>query len=184
MIRTHPIVGVGPDNFLHYYAPTRQENRWQRVCAPGLGYIQPAAGAEPCLSHPHDEFLDFWLSAGILGLLAYLWLLYVFWSRWLTLFRTDEAPWSRPLVLGVGGAMLASMLHGLIDNSYFLVDLSLLFWLLCAIVSWLIGDVSVMPAPVPAHAVVPEEAGVRSGPPLTRGFRVLVGRGSAGGTRR
>jgi len=28
----------------------------------------------------------------------------------------------------------------LIDNSYFLVDLSLFFWLFCAVVSWLAGE--------------------------------------------
>jgi hypothetical protein len=30
--------------------------------------------------------------------------------------------------------MLASILHGLVDNSYFLMDLSVLFWMLCALV--------------------------------------------------
>jgi putative inorganic carbon (HCO3(-)) transporter len=137
MIRHRPIVGIGPDNFQRLYAPTRAENKYQRECVPGQGYIQPGAGAEPCLSHPHDEFLDFWLSSGILGLISYVWLLYVFWRAGFQTWRRSSGASTRTLVLAVMSAMLAGMIHGLIDNSYFLVDLSLLFWLFCAVVSWL-----------------------------------------------
>ena len=141
MIRDRPLLGIGPDNFQRLYAPTRAENKYQRVCAPGKGYIQPGAGAEPCLSHPHDEFLDFWLSAGILGLLSYLFLLYVFWKTGVVTWRRAKVPMTRTFVLAAMAAMLAGMIHGLIDNSYFLVDLSLFFWLFCAIVSWFADEV-------------------------------------------
>jgi len=129
MIHNHPLLGVGPDNFQRYYAPTRQEDRWQHDCAPGLGYMQPSEGWEPCLSHPHEEILDFWLSTGILGLIAYAWLQVMFWRRALKdwFVRRDA------LTLGVMGAMLAGLVHGLVDNSYFLPDLALIFWLLCAL---------------------------------------------------
>jgi O-antigen ligase len=137
MIRDHPILGVGPDNFIHYFTPTRQEDRWQTQCAPGLGYMQPGAGAEPCLSHPHNEILDFWLSTGILGLIAFLWLQVSFWRHAFRLRRSIGLSSANPLLLGVMGAMAASLIHGLVDNSYFLEDLSLVFWLLFGYVSWL-----------------------------------------------
>lgn len=130
MIRDHPLVGVGPDNFVHYYAPTRKQDRWQHECAAGVGYMQPGAGDEPCLSHPHNEFLDFWLSTGILGLLAFLWLELVFWVRAAGIWRRSRDV----LTLGVMGAMAAGLAHGLVDNSYFLPDLAILFWLFCAYV--------------------------------------------------
>ncbi len=136
MIRDRPLLGIGPDNFQRLYAPTRAENKYQRVCVPGEGYIQPGAGAEPCLSHPHNEFLDFWLSSGMLGLLSYFLLLYVFWKSGVYAWRRSNNDMTRTLVLAAMAAMLAGMIHGLIDNSYFLVDLSLLFWLFCAVVSW------------------------------------------------
>lgn len=135
MIRNRPIFGVGPDNFLRYYAPTRQQDRWQRECAPGLGYMQPGAGAEPCLSHPHDVVLDFWLSAGILGLAAFVWLQAVFWRLAVRAWRITQSS-GQWLVLGVMGAMLAALVHGLVDQSYFLMDLSVLFWILCGFVAW------------------------------------------------
>jgi putative inorganic carbon (hco3(-)) transporter len=140
MIRDRPLVGIGPDNFQRMYAPTRAENKYQRVCDPGQGYIQPGAGAEPCLSHPHNEFLDFWLSSGILGLISYVFLLYVFWKTGIQTWRRSTGESTRTLLLAVMAAMLAGVIHGLIDNSYFLVDLSLFFWLFCAVVSWLTDE--------------------------------------------
>jgi O-antigen ligase len=128
MVRDHPLFGVGPDNFLHYYAPAHQT---YIPCPHGLGYMNPEAHDEPCLSHPHDEILDFWLSTGILGLLAFLWLQFVFWRNAVARWRVHRDV----ITLGVMGAMVAALVHGLVDNSYFLVDLSLYFWLLCAMVS-------------------------------------------------
>lgn len=160
MIADHPFLGIGPDNFLHYYAPRPAPNQYfLSFCKNGLGYIDPRAGNQPCESHPHDEVLDFWLSTGLLGLAAFIWLEVVFWSICLRSYRAGRSQWDRVLVLGAGGAMLASLIHGLVDNSYFLIDLALLFWLLCACVSYLersapgIGQQSsqeVSPAPAPA----------------------------------
>jgi O-antigen ligase len=132
MIRDHPIVGIGPDNFLHYYAPRHQRGL---SCKPGLGYMEPRdqTWREPCLSHPHNFVLDFWLSTGLLGLISSIWLEFVFWRilwRWRSSLRT-----SAPVLLGAGGAMLAGIAHGLVDNSYFLIDLSMITWFLFAIAS-------------------------------------------------
>lgn len=130
MVRDHPVLGIGPDNFQHYYAPTRKQDRWQSECAPGLGYVGTNAQGEPCLSHPHDEFLDFWLSTGMAGLIAFLWLQAAFWRE-----AASRLSLRDPLVLGASAAMAASLVHGLVDNSYFLPDLAVLFWILCALVS-------------------------------------------------
>jgi O-antigen ligase len=137
MLRDHPLIGVGPDNFLHYYAPTRRQDLWQRICAPGLGYMEPGAGAEPCLSHPHNVVLDFWLGTGILGLLAFLWLQLSFWRMAAHAWRRWRDTPNGALALGAMAAMVAALAHGLVDNSYFLVDLAVVFWLLCGLISFL-----------------------------------------------
>jgi O-antigen ligase len=132
MIRDHPVVGIGPDNFLHYYAPRHQ---LYLQCNRGLGYMDPRASVEPCISHPHDEVLDLWLSSGILGLAAFVWLQFVFWKNaWLS--YAGRKGIVRVLLAGTMAAMLAGLVHGLVDNSYFLEDLSLLFWMFCAFVSY------------------------------------------------
>jgi O-antigen ligase len=132
MIRDHPVVGIGPDNFLHYYAPRHQ---LYLQCNRGLGYMDSRASVEPCISHPHDEVLDLWLSSGILGLSAFVWLQFVFWKNaWLS--YAGKKGIMRVLLAGTMAAMLAGLVHGLVDNSYFLEDLSLLFWMFCAFVSY------------------------------------------------
>ncbi len=59
MIRDHPWLGVGLDNFLYAYR-TR--------------YVLPAGWQELNLSHPHNILLDFWTRLGVLGVIAGTWL--------------------------------------------------------------------------------------------------------------
>ena len=116
MIRDHPIFGVGLDNFLYQYR-TR--------------YILPEAWQEPNLSHPHNIVLDYWTRLGILGLGVLLWQQVAFFRMGLkTYWRLSEGP-ERALALGLLTSMVYALGHGLIDNSFFLVDLAfILAWAL------------------------------------------------------
>ena len=134
MLRDHPLLGIGLDNFAYLY---------QQV------YLRPGAAAEPNLSHPHNWLLQFWLDLGLLGLIAFGWLLFRFarqvWGNVplpLETGRAEGAPsagegasWARSwLVAGAVGAMADLLVHGALDNSYFLVDLAFVFWLTLALV--------------------------------------------------
>jgi putative inorganic carbon (HCO3(-)) transporter len=112
MLRDHPLFGVGPDNFVYQY---------QQI------YLRQGASAEPNLSHPHNWLLNMWLELGVLGLGAFVWLVVRFLRRALTQPRS----W---VVAGAMGAMADMLAHGLVDNSYFLVDLAFLFWLILSLV--------------------------------------------------
>src|SRR5712691_5621764 len=101
MLRDHPLLGIGLDNFAYLY---------------GQFYVRAGAVAEPNLSHPHNWVLHFWLALGLLGLLAFGWLVFRFWKL--------AAPSKSWLVVGAMGSMADLLVHGLIDNSYFLVDLA------------------------------------------------------------
>ena len=117
MLADHPVLGVGLDNFLYLYQ--------QR-------YILPAAMSEPNLSHPHNWVLNFWLSLGLLGLSAFVWLVWSAFEQVVRLYRNE--PTSRPLALGAGASLVAMLVHGSVDNSYFLPDLAQVFWLTLALV--------------------------------------------------
>jgi O-antigen ligase len=117
MIRDHPLLGIGPDNFTYLY---------QQV------YLREGAAAEPNLSHPHNWLLHFWLELGLPGLVAFGWLLATFWRTARDALHDSERRW---LVAGALGAMADLLVHGAIDNSYFLVDLAFVFWLLLAVTS-------------------------------------------------
>src|SRR5438445_13843258 len=112
MVRDHPLLGIGLDNFAVLD---------QQV------YLREGAAAEPNLSHPHNWLLHMWLELGLLGVAAFGWLLGRFWQA----ARRAPKTW---LVAGALGAMADLLVHGLIDNSYFLVDLAFVFWLTLALV--------------------------------------------------
>ncbi|HEY7200937.1 MAG TPA: O-antigen ligase family protein [Candidatus Dormibacteraeota bacterium] len=116
LLRQRPILGAGltgyPDlirPFWHHYDPL-----WSL--------------------HPHDIVLNFWLETGLLGLIAFAAILAVTatlaWRGW----RSGEVAW-RPLHLGVLLALVAVVVHGLLDVPYFKNDLSVEFWVLAALVA-------------------------------------------------
>jgi O-antigen ligase len=108
----HPLFGVGPDNFLYAYRSL---------------YLLPAAWQEPNLNHPHNWPLDWWTRLGLPGLLlALLWFGALLWRHWRGL-RTGRQP---VLHLGLLAAVVAALAHGLIDASYALPDLMIIWVLL------------------------------------------------------
>jgi putative inorganic carbon (HCO3(-)) transporter len=121
MFLDHPLLGVGPDNFLYHYRGR---------------YIHPAAWEEPNLSQAHNVLLDYMTRMGVFGLVAGMWLQIAFWRLALPLRRLADAD-RRALALGLMGAMVSFLAHGLVDASYFLIDLAFAFFLLTGVVQWL-----------------------------------------------
>ncbi len=117
MALDHPFTGVGLDNFLYHYP----------------AYMLPQAAFEPNISHAHNIFLDFWTRLGILGLAAFAWLQYHFWRTGAQLLKRPLPALERTFVIAIMASMLDFLVHGLLDNSYFLIDLAYLYWLSCAL---------------------------------------------------
>ena len=111
MIADHPLFGVGLDNFLYAHRGR---------------YILQEAWREPDLNHPHNIVLDFATRLGLLGAAAGTWLFALWgrgaWRRW----RHEGGA----LAAGALGALAATVAHGLVDHSFFLVDLAFAFFLL------------------------------------------------------
>ena len=108
MARDHPLLGVGLDNFLYHYPR----------------YIRPEALSEPNLSHPHNVLLDFWLRLGLPGLAAFAWVEWCYFRSALRLWRErlDLALWA--VSVGLIAGMVDMLAHGLIDASFFVVELA------------------------------------------------------------
>jgi O-antigen ligase len=138
MLKDHPLTGIGLDQFLYKYS---------------IEYVTPEAWLERFTSHPHNLILDYWLRLGIIGLVLILWLLIIFYKTLPRLILRDtntsrikETSQSqknslsrsqlerRVLGLGLVGSMTDFVAHGLVDNSYFLVDLAIIFCLSLALV--------------------------------------------------
>lgn len=131
MAADHPVLGVGLDQFLNQYrsiyvAPELKDNP-----------ATPEVEGEEFTSHPHNIVLDWWLNLGIMGLFALVWLIWKYFRVAVNRVKSfaDEAgadPVGRAISLGLLALMVDLLVHGLIDNSYFLMDLALIFWLSCA----------------------------------------------------
>ncbi|MFH1927399.1 MAG: O-antigen ligase family protein [Chloroflexota bacterium] len=113
MIRDHPLSGIGLDNFLYLYPD----------------YMLPGAEIEPNLSHPHNIILDYWTRLGILGVVSLAWLLGTFFRAGLRLYRSQIETDSGAVALGLMASMVAFVTHGMIDSSYFVVELAFVFFM-------------------------------------------------------
>lgn len=125
MVRQQPLFGVGLDNFLYAYRGR---------------YILDAAWQEPNLNHPHNIVLDFATRLGLLGLLAGSWLFVHLGQQLIKAYvdvtATTTTEW-RPVVVGFIGTLAAILAHGLVDHSFFLVDLAFVFYLVLGTAVWL-----------------------------------------------
>ncbi|MGC9395983.1 MAG: O-antigen ligase family protein [Anaerolineae bacterium] len=121
MICDYPLLGVGPDNFLYAYR-TR--------------YVLPTAWEEFNLAHPHNVVMDFASRLGVWGLLVFVGLQVSFWRKAWPL-RGDARPETRALALGIMASMADFLAHGLVDASYFVIDLAFAFCFSLALVVWL-----------------------------------------------
>src|SRR5579863_8389064 len=139
MIRDSPWFGYGMDNWLCHYS-------YNTICQNHLFHYLIARDPvthqltdlkfEPDLSHPHNIFLHVWVSIGIFGLLAFIAMLAFFYGLFIRILRnlrlheTNESLMLQWMTLGVGAAMLAALVQGMVDSSFLEQDLSFCFWLL------------------------------------------------------
>lgn len=125
MVADHPILGVGLDNFLYLY---RSE------------YILPQAWEEPNISHPHNWVLQFWLELGLPGLFAAIamvtWVARAAHRR----FYKPATSSDRPLAAAALGMVIVFLVHGAVDNSYFLVDLATVWWVVAGLLAVPVDD--------------------------------------------
>jgi O-antigen ligase len=136
MARDHPLLGVGLDNFLYYYRD----------------YIQPGAEVDRYLSHPHNIALDFWLRLGVGGLALLVALLLAGLRGLRRALRrgagADSAPCpvadpqERAALWGLAAGLAATLAHGLIDASFFVIELAC--WFLVAL-AWITSRAELPP---------------------------------------
>ena len=82
--------------------------------------------------HPHNIFLMFWLSAGLLGLVSFLWLIAMLFS---IVFRISTDDGRKRLGVICATMLLAILVHGLVDTPIWKNDLALQFWMIAGIIA-------------------------------------------------
>jgi hypothetical protein len=125
---SHPLLGVGPDNFRHEYGR----------------YLGQAVFDERITTN--NWYIELLATTGIMGLLTWLLipvaLIWMMGKHWRTLARAE-----RGLVIGLGTALLAFFLHGTVDYFMEFTPTYGLFWLIAGLLVGLLTgtrDVEVM----------------------------------------
>ncbi len=92
--------------------------------------------------YPHDLLLNVWSELGLLGVVAFGWILVMFVRVGVGLAptQTEGDRKGRPYAIVATAAMVALLVHGLVDVPYFKNDLSFLFWIIVAL-----GTVGALP---------------------------------------
>lgn len=116
LLRAHPIFGTGLSGFMAMIGPYR------------------AGQYTETLMYPHNILLNAWTETGLLGLISVVWI-YVesgmaAWRGW----RRGPRGWTA-IQLGIALAIVAMVLHGIVDVPYWKNDLSVEFWALVGISS-------------------------------------------------
>ena len=78
------------------------------------------------LLYPHNIIFNFWLEIGLLGLIAFTWLIIKFFKTGFQKLKTNN----QQLALALMAAMIVIIVHGLVDVPYFKNDLAILFWII------------------------------------------------------
>lgn len=106
IIKEHPVLGVGLNQYQSYF----KENQ-----AEVLGGELNESHTPP---HPHNFLMGFWANLGILGLMAiFVLMVGIFWRVGLSV--------KNPAIF----ALIAMMVHGLIDSYYWKQETAYIFWL-------------------------------------------------------
>ncbi|TAK05121.1 O-antigen ligase family protein [Patescibacteria group bacterium] len=108
MLKDHPLTGAGLAGY------------------PIVMRAYHKATAIEIFQYPHQIVLNIWSELGLLGLVAFGWVL-------LTFFRLSSRPESRLERQAAMAAMIALLVHGLVDVPYFKNDLAFLFWIIVAL---------------------------------------------------
>ncbi len=111
MLEQHIVLGAGLAGFAQAIAPFWNPTHTDRFI------------------YPHNIVLTFWSELGLLGLAAFAWIMVTGFSQGWRGWRKGASEW-RPIELGVVLALVAVVVHGLVDVPYFKNDLALEFWVL------------------------------------------------------
>ncbi len=114
LLTKNPIWGIGPGNFQTHYLDL------QPFFPPYLEWAVP---------QPHNLFLAFWLQAGLLGLIGFLFLLLFIFQTLLKKPRVKEFS----LEFFFLAFFLYTFFHGLIDTPFWKNDLAFFFWTFLAL---------------------------------------------------
>ena len=115
MLRGHPLLGVGPDNFRWLFAA------YSDVAVNNLGI------------HAHDQYLESLADSGILGFVSFAWLLIALVLAAARRIRHARADW--PWRAAILASLTAWLVHAVLDDFERFWPTHVAFWLIVGLVA-------------------------------------------------
>lgn len=115
MIADYPILGAGPGTYVSLI------DRYSNDPIPNTSY-------------PHNSFLHMATEIGLLGLAAYLWILFKLFKTIFKQSKANIANDQKYILLGLSAGLMAFLIQSFFDTNLFSLQLVITFWLLVGIV--------------------------------------------------
>ncbi len=116
MWRDRPLLGHGPNNFRHLYGHYLGLHEWdQRI-------------------HANNLYLEILADTGLMGVFSFAWFVVAVARRLRPSVLARNRPGLRLWSVGLGAAFLALLTHGFLDYFFEFHAISLLFWVLAALI--------------------------------------------------
>jgi len=142
------ISGAGLANYKTAVAPYHQEGvfiedyrdpEWLNRIRASAEFRQKNWQPLEVYLYPHNIFLNFWSELGLAGVLLFAWVIvkyfYIGIKNLKFKIKNSGEKKNKYLIIGLIGAMVVIIAHGLVDVPYFKNDLAVMFWALVAMMS-------------------------------------------------
>lgn len=114
------------DKIANFHALARNDLEMQKK------YWQPVE----IYLYPHNIFLNFWTEIGLFGALLFMWIIIkaiIMSSKAASVHKKNNSP-VKYISLSFTGALIVISIHGLVDVPYFKNDLSVMFFIILALI--------------------------------------------------
>ncbi len=137
------IMGFGPgmafkiyNNRLGYWSRSMQIIRDYPLLGTGINTYSVVQWEynEGWGGYPHNSYLQMTAETGVLGLLSFLWLLFVLYKNFFKAVRKMQESNLKLLLIGFGAGLSGFLLHSFFDTNFYSVQLSSLMWLIIGVV--------------------------------------------------
>ena len=113
MIKAHPFIGVGVNTFVKAY---------HKYKVPDVDVIT----GEYC--YAHNNYLQMAGEIGLVGLAIFFWILAALFLELKGIIRNNKEGYIRNIALGLGCGVLAFLLNGLTESSFYFSKIVVVFW--------------------------------------------------------
>ena len=114
MIKHHPVIGVGVNTYVLNY----EQYKLHDVSADSANHRWYA----------HNSFLQMTAEIGILGLIVFIWLLYLLFSKWFSFYRKSKDNFLCLCGLGIVMGLIAFLVNGLTETNLYYPKIATIFW--------------------------------------------------------